>query len=309
MNVLLVSKRFGGGSCFCLGRGRLLTLAFALVVVLPTLALYGGYNLGKGSGPIDQDRLAVAVNSQLAEQRDEILEAKRTAEENLNALTLRLGKMQAHVIRLDALGKRLTRIAGLENGEFDFSAEPAQGGPESASEIPEAIELPDFISQLQELSQQLEDREQQLSILEAVIMNRNLQAEVVPAGRPITKGWLSSNYGTRNDPFTGKPEFHKGVDLAGKDGSDIISVASGVVTWSGRRYGYGNLVEVNHGNGYTTRYGHCKEVVVEVGEKVKKGDVIAKMGSTGRSTGPHVHFEVWVDGKTVDPSKYLHASK
>lgn len=270
MNILLVSKRFGGSACLCLDRGKILTLATVVFMAFPLLAMYAGYHLGKGNAPVDPQVLARAVNSELEQQRTDITEAKREAEENLNALTLRLGKMQAHVIRLDALGQRLTRIAGLDNGEFDFSTPPAQGGPEETPVNAAAIELPDFMVQLNELSRQLEDREKQLSVLESMIMNRNLQAEVLPAGRPITKGWLSSNYGTRNDPFTGKPEFHKGVDLAGKDGSDIVAVAAGVVTWAGKRYGYGNLVEINHGNGYVTRYGHCKEVLVGVGDTVKK---------------------------------------
>jgi len=308
MNILLVSKRLGGSACLCLDRGKILAVAAALFLVLPGVALYGGYQLGQENAPVDPQVLAKAVNNELEQQRAEIIEAKRDAEENLNALTLRLGKMQAHVIRLDALGQRLTRIAGLDNGEFDFSSPPAQGGPEENSVMANAIELPDFMSQLDELNEQLDDREKQLSVLEAMIMNRNLQAEVLPAGRPIAKGWLSSKYGIRNDPFTGKPEFHKGVDLAGKEGSDIFSVAAGVVTWAGKRYGYGNLVEINHGNGYVTRYGHCKKVLVHVGDTVKKGQLISKMGSTGRSTGPHVHFEVWVNGKTVDPTKYLYAS-
>lgn len=309
MNILLVSKRLGGSACLCLDKSRIMVIFAAVLLAFPAAALYTGYMLGKDSSDVNPQTLAAAVDAELSQQRGEILEAKRTAEENLNALTLRLGKMQAHVNRLDALGQRLTRMAGLDSGEFDFSTEPAQGGPEELSNPGSETELPSFISQLEELARQLEVREQQLQVLESMLMNRNLQAEVVPAGRPITKGWLSSKYGMRNDPFTGKPTFHKGVDLAGKDGSDIIAVASGVVTWAGKRYGYGNLVEINHGNGYVTRYGHCKEVLVKQGETVKRGQLISKMGSTGRSTGPHIHFEVWVNGKTVNPGKYLQAAK
>lgn len=309
MNILLVSKRLGGSTCLCLTRGRVMAIAAALFLAIPALAVYGGYMMGKEHAEVKPDVLAAAVTREIEQQRNDVLEAKRDAQDNLNALTLRLGKMQAHVIRLDALGQRLTRIAGLDDGEFDFSTAPAQGGPEEASNELASTEMPSFLTQLDELARQLEEREEQLSVLESMIMTRNLQAEVVPAGRPITKGWLSSRYGTRNDPFTGKPTFHKGVDLAGKDGSDIVSVGAGVVTYAGKRYGYGNLVEINHGNGYVTRYGHCKEVLVKVGETLKKGQVIATMGSTGRSTGPHVHFEVWVNGRTVDPSKYIYASR
>ncbi len=308
MNVLLVSKRFGSSACLCLTKGKLLTAATVLFVAVPVFSLYVGYQLAGGSAPLGSDEVSVVINQELDKQQQEITEARRVAEDNLNALTMRLGQMQAHVIRLDALGQRLTRMGGLDSGEFDFSNPPAQGGPEGET-LASSLELPDFVAQLDELSQQLENREQQLNVLENMLMSRNLHKEVFPAGRPITKGWLSSNYGTRNDPFTGKPEFHKGVDLAGKEGSDIIGVAAGVVTWAGKRYGYGNLVEINHGNGYVTRYGHAKEVLVKVGDTVKKGHKIALMGNTGRSTGPHVHFEVWADGRTVDPAKYIQASK
>lgn len=308
MNVLLISKRFGHSACLCLTKGRLIVAASVLFVAIPVLSLYAGYQLGGGTVPLGADEVSIAINQELDKQQQEINEARRVAEENLNALTMRLGQMQAHVIRLDALGQRLTRMGGLDSGEFDFSNPPAQGGPEGES-LAGGVILPEFVVQLDMLVRQLENREQQLEILENMLMSRNLHEEVFPAGRPITKGWLSSNYGTRNDPFTGKPEFHKGVDLAGKEGSDIIGVAAGVVTWADRRYGYGNLVEINHGNGYVTRYGHAKEILVKVGETVKKGQKIALMGNTGRSTGPHVHFEVWVDGRTVDPTKYIQASK
>ncbi|NIQ10148.1 MAG: M23 family metallopeptidase [Gammaproteobacteria bacterium] len=309
MNILLVSKHLGGSACLCLNRSKVIVLATAVLLALPSVALYAGFSMGKQDAMTEYSTLA--VSTELERQRDEILEAKRVAEENLNALTLRLGQMQAHVIRLDALGQRLTRIAGLDSDEFDFSNPPAQGGPEEASSLAlesDPVAIPDFISQLDELSNQLKDREEQLSVLETMFINRNLDAKVLPTGRPITKGWISSKYGVRKDPFTGKPDWHKGIDLAAREGSDVISVAAGVVTWAGKRYGYGNLVEINHGKGYVTRYGHSKEVLVKVGDTVEKGQVVASVGSTGRSTGPHVHFEVWFNGKTVDPMKYVRAS-
>lgn len=305
MNILLVSKKLGYSASIDIGPRGLAILALILVVI-PLFGLYAGYRLGTSDGA--SKLFAGAWQSEMASQREEIQEAKQLAEENLNALALRLGQMQAHVIRLDALGQRLTRMAGLEDGEFDFSAAPAQGGPEGSLEQ-ELLAVPDFVSQLDELSRQLDSRDRQLGVMESMLMNRNLQAEVLPAGRPINSGWLSSHYGWRNDPFTGKKDYHKGVDLAGKEGAEVVAVASGVITWSGARFGYGNLVEVTHGGGYVTRYGHNKENLVEVGDTVKKGQIIARMGNTGRSTGPHVHFEVLVDGRPVDPAKYIHASR
>lgn len=270
--------------------------------------MYLGYHWGAKDMQSTPDDLQVAMQTELDSQRLKISEVTRDAEENMNALAMRLGKLQAHVIRLDALGQRLTQMAKLEKGEFDFSRSPAQGGPET-EDSDKAMQVGDFVKSLQELTAQIEDRGQKLSVLEDMMMNRNLQAEVMPAGRPINRGWLSSFFGLRTDPFTGHRAHHSGVDFAGKLGSDIVSVGAGVVTYAGHRSGYGNLVEINHGSGYATRYGHCQEILVKVGDTIQKGQVVAKMGSTGRSTGPHVHFEVRKNGRAVNPKRYIQASR
>lgn len=305
MNILLVSERLGCSGCINMSRRSLITVTTAIFLAVPLLSGYIGYRWASENGVAD-GTLTARMQAELAQQRQELEEAKRTAEENLAALTVRLGQMQAHVIRLDALGQRLTKMAKLENGEFDFGNPPAQGGPETGDGA--SIQLPDFLSQLDALSNQLDDRSQQLSVLETVLLNQTVQAEVMPQGRPSTTGFISSHFGLRNDPFTGKIAVHKGVDLAGKQGSEVVAVAPGVVTWSGQRLGYGNMVEVTHGNGYVTRYGHNEKNLVQMGQMIKKGQPIALMGSTGRSTGPHVHFEVYFNGKVVDPMKYIQAS-
>lgn len=305
MNILLVSERLGCSSCINMSRRTLITVATAIFLAIPLVSGYVGYRWAS-EGSYADGSLAAKMQAELVQQRQEIVEAKRTAEENLTALTMRLGQMQAHVIRLDALGQRLTKMAKLDKGEFDFGNPPAQGGPESGEGA--AMQLPDFLSQLDALSSQLDDRSQQLSVLETVLLNQSVQAEVTPNGPPSTTGFISSHFGHRNDPFTGRIALHKGVDLAGKQGSEVVSVAPGVVTWSGDRHGYGNMVEVTHGNGYVTRYGHNEKNLVKMGEMIKKGQPIALMGSTGRSTGPHVHFEVYFNGQAVDPMKYIRAS-
>jgi murein DD-endopeptidase MepM/ murein hydrolase activator NlpD len=136
-------------------------------------------------------------------------------------------------------------------------------------------------------------------------LNRKLRDEVRPEGRPVTAGYVSSHFGSRTDPFTGRRAFHKGVDFAGREGAEVVAVASGVVIWSGERYGYGQLVEVNHGNGYVTRYAHNVDNLVAVGDTVRRGQVIARMGGTGRATGPNLHFEVLLNDKPVDPLTYV----
>ena len=311
MNIVILRRKKGCSGLLTLNRNRFMGFAATFFFALPVTFMVAGYYLGATTSKASPDDLEIAMQSDLDAQRLRIEEASQNARENMDALALRLGNLQAHVIRLDALGSRLTTVAKLDKGEFDFSRPPAQGGPsdDSVRHISNSMSVPDFLTALDSLSNQLEDRNQQLSVLEDMMMNRNLQAEVVPAGRPITRGWLSSYFGKRTDPFTGRRVHHSGIDFAGKMGSDVVSVAAGVITYAGRRSGYGNLVEINHGKGYSTRYGHNSEILVKIGQTIKKGEVISKMGTTGRSTGPHVHFEVMYNGRAVNPIKYIQASR
>jgi murein DD-endopeptidase MepM/ murein hydrolase activator NlpD len=309
MNIILLKRKKGSSGLVTLNKKKMAAVLTAVFFVLPATFLFTGYKIGVYYMQSNPDDLMVAMESEMDVQRLKIDEVTKNAEENMNALALRLGKLQAHVIRLDALGSRLTSMAKLNNGEFDFSQSPAQGGPVSANDNSTPMQVPDFMKSLQDLSSQLDDRNQQLSVLETMMMNRNLQAEVMPAGRPISQGWLSSYFGIRTDPFTGRRAHHSGVDFAGKMGSDVVTVAAGVVTYAAKRSGYGRLVEINHGNGYSTRYGHNSENLVKVGDTVKKGQVVAKMGTSGRSTGPHVHFEVLYNGRAVNPKNYITASR
>jgi len=304
MNIIIHSKRLRGSGHLAFHHRKAAMILLLFFILLPAGALFGGYMLGENTAHQTPTEISMTWRDELESQRQEVENTKRSAQENVNALAMRLGQMQAQMIRLDALGERLTKMAKLDRGEFDFGKPPAQGGP--ANDVNQSsMAIPDFLSALDTLSKQIDDRSEQLGVLESMLMNRNLQAEVLPAGRPIKRGWTSSFFGMRTDPFTGKLEFHKGMDFAGRMGSDIVAVASGVVTWASERYGYGNLVEINHGNGYVTRYGHCERIDVKVGDTIKKGQLIAQMGSTGRSTGPHVHFEVWRNGRPVNPERYI----
>jgi murein DD-endopeptidase MepM/ murein hydrolase activator NlpD len=216
--------------------------------------------------------------------------------------------MNARMIRLDALGRRLTDMADIDDGEFDFDSDPAVGGPEEPMAAGSNVEIPEVLDAMNMLGAQLDDRESQLNVLEGVLMNQNLKDRVYPQGRPVGAGWISSYFGKRTDPFTGKAANHTGVDFAGKSGAEIIAVADGVVTWSADRYGYGIMVEINHGNGYATRYAHNSENLVVVGDEVKKGQIVAYMGETGRATGPNLHFEVLHNGNRVNPVKFIRES-
>ncbi|MCC5868401.1 MAG: M23 family metallopeptidase [Gammaproteobacteria bacterium] len=257
------------------------------------------------------DAQALAWQAGLERQTHELEALRALTQENLDALALRVGQMNAHVIRLDALGQRLTAMAELDDGEFDFSRTPGLGGPEDLlmSANGQSNELGDVLRMMEELDVQLADRRTQLAILEDLMLNRNLRARVQPEGRPVASGWLSSRFGRRTDPFTGKPAVHRGVDFAGRPGTKILSAGDGVVIFAGSRYGYGRMVEINHGNGYVTRYAHNTDNLVQVGDTVRKGQAIATMGSTGRATAPHLHFEVLRDGRQVDPLPYIQARR
>jgi len=310
MNIIFVGRSHGKSKTLQLGNKQL--ILFAMFVFAISLVLVGGgYQLsnvlaerGDSGAFLDVETISVWKN-EIKEQRIEVNKLKQNSHEKVDALTLRMGNMQARLLRLDALGQRLTEVAKLKNGEFNFSQSPALGGPIDVS-TGESYVLPSLVDNIKRIEQQITNVEQQLEVIDSLFVNRNIQKELFIAGRPITWGWMSSAYGYRTDPFTGKRAWHGGVDFAGKEDSDIIAVASGVVTWSGDRYGYGNLIEINHGGGYTTRYAHCKELLAKVGDIVEKGQVLASMGSTGRSTGPHVHYEVRKNGKGINPKKYIY---
>ena len=225
----------------------------------------------------------------------------------LNAMAGRMSLLQSHVMRLDALGSRLAEMAQVDDFEFGVESPPGLGGPHNGLAGNSSGELSDydFLISLNRLEYALQDRQDKLAAMETMLMGRSLNESIAPQGNPAKGGWFSSLFGYRTDPITGKKEFHLGVDLAGRAGAAVTSIASGIVTWSGRYQAYGNLVEISHGNGYVTRYAHNKENLVNVGERVEKGQVVAVMGSTGRSTGPHVHFEVLKDGRHIDPRSYI----
>jgi murein DD-endopeptidase MepM/ murein hydrolase activator NlpD len=304
MNVIVFSKRLGKARQFELNRPMAMTITLAVVTTLLSGVLFLGVQLGRGGFGQNPAAQVGEWGATLEAQRLEVLAAKRELQERLDAIATRVGQMNAHVIRLDALGRRLTEMANLDKGEFNFDSPPAVGGPEALVEGAVATS-PDLTAMLDDLTRQIKDRERQLSVLESLISTRNLSRQIVPGGRPVTQGWISSYFGHRADPFTGRKSFHRGVDFAGPAGAQVVAVASGVVTYTKERFGYGKTVEINHGNGYVTRYAHNQRVLVNVGETVKKGQPIALIGSTGRSTGPHLHFEVLKQGRAVDPMSFV----
>jgi|TARA_B110001452_G_scaffold66298_1_gene53184 murein DD-endopeptidase MepM/ murein hydrolase activator NlpD len=283
-----------------------------LSIVLLGLPLAAGGMLGvkiaDGRWQLLFDNSIAEMQHQIVIQQDEVDSGRAQLDSTLSAMTLKLAKLRSRLVRLDALGEQLTQIASLEDGEFDFSNTPGLGGPigKPQTEIAEQLEIQDKVSAMfARLDSSISSRESQLQILQSMLSDNKLKSEHLVAGRPVKKGWMSSEYGMRIDPFHGKKQWHAGVDFAGRHGDDIIAVASGVVTASEKRSGYGLMVEINHKDGFVTRYAHNDKNLAELGSIVNKGQVIAQMGSSGRSTGPHVHFEVFKNGRTVDPATYI----
>lgn len=305
MNIILITRKGRNRHHLhfsTVGHYAMLVVAF---LVLGAICVGSGYWWG---ARWQADSYVLAWQDELADQSRELQALRESSEARVKALTTRIGQMQGHITRLNALGAKLVKMANLDESEFEFNSPPAVGGPaEGGSAVNETGDS--LERAISSLNKELGYREYQLFVLEEILRSRLLHQEVHPAGRPVNKGWVSSYYGYRNSPFDGGREFHKGIDIAAKEGTEIIAVAGGVVTWADRRWGYGNLVEVNHGNGYVTRYAHCSKLLVKEGEAVKKGQVVALMGSTGRSTGPHVHFEVLQDGKQVNPLDFIYAGR
>jgi murein DD-endopeptidase MepM/ murein hydrolase activator NlpD len=292
MNLIFFSRRQGQARNLQLTHPVTLTIIGALgLLVLGTTFAVG---MRMGSRGLNH-------RAQLAE----LGTLRQQVQDRIDSISIRVGELNAHVTRLDALGKRLTQMANISSGELNFDVAPAVGGPEDGVGQRASAEVPDLTHMLDAMQQRLENRDAQLLALENVILSRSLTDAIRPEGRPVAEGYISSYFGARQDPFDGSEAIHKGVDFAGAMGSLVLSVATGIVTRAESSNGYGTLVEINHGNGFVTRYGHNQKVLVAVGDAVVRGQPIALMGSTGRSTGPHVHFEVLRNGQHLNPLAFV----
>lgn len=305
MNVVIFGKGLGKPRQLNLSGLSAGMVAVVVAGIVTAFGFAGGYWYSSLTGSGVSSSELVTLTDELHNTRENIATIRQENEDTLDAMAIRIAQMNARMIRLDALGRRLTNMADLEDGEFDFNTPPALGGPEEPLATGSNIAVPEVVEAMQNLDLQLGDREAQLDVLESVIANQILNERVYPQGRPVNAGWISSYFGKRTDPFTGKAANHTGIDFAGRTGADVVAVADGVVTWSAKRYGYGMMVEINHGNGYATRYAHNSENLVAVGEEVKKGQSVARMGDTGRATGPNLHFEVLQDGRRVNPVNFI----
>ena len=277
-----------------------------VVLLLFVMVALSMFVIGRVSSPtpVLMQQTMAEMKLEILQQQDMLDQLAREQESNVNALAARLAELQAASTRLDALGERLVHLGKLDPEEFNFDQPPPVGGPEMIIGDSQ-LSVAGMGGSIARLSEILNSQYARLDALQLLLLDRNLEHERTPAGWPVSSGWISSGFGERNDPFTGKRARHQGLDFAGIKGSEILGVASGVVIWSGSRQGYGKMLEIDHGNGYVTRYAHNDELLVKVGDGITAGQTIAKMGETGRASSPHVHFEVLHKGKHVNPYKFV----
>jgi murein DD-endopeptidase MepM/ murein hydrolase activator NlpD len=298
MNIIIVSKFLKAPKKLCFGDPKIAATAAGLLLATVAGAFGAGFAL-RGSDAVANAEVA-RMQHDLAAQRAELKAAREDAQREINAVAARVGELQAQANRLNALGERLTRDGKLSDGEFDFEHTPGMGGAETSEDMPAG----DLLKSLDLLQKKFDRSGEQLSVLESMMYNQQLQLAAIPNGRP-SQGYITSGFGTRSDPFTGGRAHHLGIDFSARTGDPVLAAAGGVVSYAGIKSGYGNVVEVDHGNGYSTLYGHNSKLIVRVGDIVRAGQQLAKAGSTGRSTGPHVHFEVHVNGRPVNPRQFL----
>lgn len=319
MRIVVLPGNDRNGRRVGLGVGALLFTFFLMVLLSGAIGL-SAYRinvfLSKDMDSVLDDVRIAQLREDLRERhweltarKEEIDAVRREVQNHIDALGVQLGSIQAQMFRVNALGQRLTEVSGLDQGEFDFSEVPGTGGFADQDAVSESYEYPEFLARLDDLRMQLQYDENSLAVMESLLMDKKISRTMFPDAWPVKGGWVSSLFGYRTDPFTGRRAYHSGMDIAARRQTPIQAAAAGVVVQAGRDGGYGETVLLQHANGYSTRYAHTHEVLVERGQKIEKGEPIATVGSTGRSTGPHLHFEVLKDGRRVNPKDFLQASR
>lgn len=307
MKVILLKDGAGKNGAVCLSGARLIWSGFGVLVLFPILLAVSAYCLTAAidriANPFVDPQYRIAVESRVAEQQMEVQNTKHYVRQHLDVLGRRVGSLQAQVSRINAVEMRIAERAGIDLSDFQFGQDPPVGGAESGKEPIKQVDIENAIFAIE---QELSIRESEISAVDFMLAHNNLKSQQTPSGWPVKGGWVSSKFGSRMHPMTGKKQFHRGVDIPGKPGAKVLAVASGVVTRSERNGNYGWLIEIDHGDDYTTLYSHNRKNLVNIGETVTKGQAIAEIGSTGLSTGPHVHFEVLKGKRVINPVKYLY---
>ena len=301
MDIILVSGKLAKAKTITLGLPQVAALGSGAFVAILILAGVMNYFTLRFAADL---KLPYFHDLLVSSQRQQNEKADSYLRENLNAMAIRLGQMQAQLLRLDTLGERLAKIAGFKPQDLMFGQAPGRGG--AVSTLPsQDIPLGDFTRQLDILTRQVDDRDDKLGVLESLFTLDSAKKKLVPTMLPVEGGWYSSNYGWRIDPFNGQRAFHEGIDFIAEQGTPIMAAAGGVVVYSDFHPQYGNMIEIDHGNGLITRYAHASKRLAKVGDVVMRGAKIAEVGKTGRATGTHLHFEVRRRGAPQNPTQFL----
>jgi murein DD-endopeptidase MepM/ murein hydrolase activator NlpD len=304
VNIILVSDSLAKSRSMTLSQGQVFLIAFGILMAGFILATATYVVTMKFAVDLRNPYLRALMASL---HQDEVKRSEANVKENLDALAAKVGELQARILRLDAFGERLAKAAGIKREEFRFDEKPGQGGP--VVPLGPELTVPEFQRMLDDMSRLVDDRGEKLGVLDSFFMDDRLARKTVPTTMPVTGGYYSSNYGYRLDPITGHSEFHTGVDIVAGIGTKVVAAAGGVVSYSGTMLEYGNVVDVDHDNGLTSRYAHLSKRLVKAGDVVMKGQLIALVGNTGRTTGPHLHFEVREKGIPLNPNKFLAIGK
>jgi len=305
VHIILVSSRLAKARSLTLTPTHMVAGALALAATVVALAGALFYVTVRHATDI---KLPIVESLVLSAQQEQTRKSEGFLRENLDAMAIKLGQMQAQLMRLDALGERLSALAGLKPQEFRFNEIPGRGGAISNSVPPRSLSMEDLGRELDALSRQMENRTDHLGILESTLFDARVKKKLMPTITPVEGSWNASSFGWRIDPITGQHALHEGIDFIADVGTPVFAAAGGVVIFAEHHYQYGNMVEIDHGNDFITRYAHASKLFVKVGDVVQRGRKVASVGSTGRSTGPHLHFEVRYRGVAQNPARFLRAA-
>jgi len=300
VHIILVSDRLATARTITITLRHLVLAAVGLALTVLLLSSLFSYVTVRHAAEV---RLPFLQSLLMSVREQETQKARDFMRENLNAMAVRLGQMQAQLMRLDTLGERLGQLSGIKATELKPADKPGQGGPLVVPSKPLTPE--DIQRQLDQLSRQLESRGDYLGLIESEMMDERVKKNQLPTALPVEAQWNASSFGWRIDPFTGEQAMHEGIDFSAPPGTPIRAAAAGIVVAAERHPFYGNMVEIDHGNDLVTRYAHASKLLVKEGALVKRGQKVAEVGSTGRSTGPHLHFEVRFKGAAQNPNRFL----
>jgi murein DD-endopeptidase MepM/ murein hydrolase activator NlpD len=300
VQIILISDRLAKARSVSLSLRHLIgTALFALVLVCGATAGLYWLTLRYAS----EVRVPALQRLVLAAQEAEAERGRTFVQQNLNAMAVRLGEMQAQLTRLDALGERLSALSGIR--EFRFSEAPGLGGAAPTLLPPQNLSLTEFNDKLSSLARQVETRNDMLGVLEAQLFEQAVKKKLTPTMMPVSAPFNASGFGRRIDPFSGQWAMHEGIDFLADIGSPVVAAAGGIVQFAGFHPQYGYMIDIDHGNDLVTRYAHLSKLFVKEGDVVQRARRIALSGNTGRSTGPHLHFEVRFRGTAQNPAKFV----